>query len=115
MIVQIHPQNNEKYIVQFANRYNRTTFIMAHLGKESYIDAVKKASYGNVYVDTSGMASMKNMLIEYAVSQIGSDRILFGTDTYSAASQRGRIEFSMIKEKDKENILVNNAKRLFKL
>lgn len=54
-------------------------------------------------------------IIEYAVSQIGSDRFLFGTDTYSAASQRGRIEFSMIKEKDKENILVNNAKRLFKL
>lgn len=114
-VVQIHPQNNEKYIAHFANQYNQTTFIMAHLGNESYIDAVRNTSYGNVYVDTSGMASLKNTIIEYAVSQIGSERILFGTDTYSAASQRGRIEFSMIKDKDKENILYNNAKHLFKL
>ena len=86
---------------------------MAHLGDEPHIQAVKKARYGNVYVDTSGMASLKNRIIEYAVSQMGSERILFGTDTYSAASQRGRIEFSMISDRDKENILVNNAKELF--
>lgn len=114
-IVQIHPQGQEKFIVPFSNCYNKTTFIMAHLGNEQYIDAVKKAKYGNVYVDTSGMASMKNMIIEYAVSQIGTERILFGTDTYSAASQRGRIEFAMIEKQDKENILFYNAKQLFKL
>ena len=34
---------------------------------------------------------------------------------YSAASQRGRIEFSMISNRDKENILFNNAKELFSL
>ena len=79
------------------------------------INAVRKAKYGNVYADTSGMASLKNMIIEYAVSQIGSERILFGTDTYSAASQRGRIEFSMISDRDKENILFYNAKELFGL
>lgn len=61
------------------------------------------------------MASLKNTIIEYAVSQIGSKKILFGTDTYSAASQRGRIEFSMISERDKENILFYNAKELFDL
>ena len=88
---------------------------MAHLGGEAHISAVKKAVYGNVYVDTSGMASLKNLIIEYAVSQIGSERILFGTDTYSAASQRGRIEFSMISDRDKENILSGNAKKLFDL
>ena len=88
---------------------------MAHLGGEAHINAVKNAVHGNVYVDTSGMASLKNMIIEYAVSQIGSERILFGTDTYSAASQRGRIEFSMISDRDKENILSGNAKKLFDL
>ena len=76
---------------------------------------MKKSKYGNVYVDTSGMASLQNMIIEYAVSQIGSERILFGTDTYSAASQRGRIEFAMISSRDKENILFRNAKELFTL
>ena len=114
-IVQIHPEKGADYIVPFADRYTRARIIMAHLGGEAHIRAVRNAKHGNVYVDTSGMASLKNMLIEYAVSQIGSERILFGTDTYSAASQRGRIEFSMITDSDKENILLNNAKELFGL
>ena len=114
-IVQIHPEKGADYIVPFADRYTRARFIMAHLGGEAHIRAVRNAKHGNVYVDTSGMASLKNMIIEYVVSQIGSERILFGTDTYSAASQRGRIEFSMITDSDKENILWNNAKELFGL
>ena len=114
-IVQIHPEMNADYILPFADRYTKTRFIMAHLGNESHINAVKNAKYGNVYVDTSGMASLKNQIIEYTVSEIGSERILFGTDTYSAAAQRGRIEFSNIADKDKENILCNNARKLFNL
>jgi len=113
-IVQMHPDRKAD-IVPFANQYQNTTFIIAHLGGDYHINAVKDAKYGNVYVDTSGIASIKNMMLEYAVSQIGSERILFGTDTYSAASQRGRIEFSMISQKDKEAILLNNAKRLFNI
>ena len=101
------------YILPFANRYGGARFIMAHLGGEAHICAVKNAKNGNVYVDTATKFSMKNQIIEYAVSQIGSERILFGTDTFSAASQRGRIEFSMIRDQDKENILCNNAKELF--
>jgi len=112
-IVQIHPEKGADSIVPFANQYTNTKFIMAHLGSENHINAVRKAKYGNVYVDTSGMASLKNMIVEYAVSQIGSERILFGTDTYSAASQRGRIEFSTISSRDKENILFKNANELF--
>lgn len=113
-VVQIHPQDEVDSIVRFANVYPNATYIMAHLGGEHYVNAIKNAKYGNVYTDTSGMASMKNMIVEYAVSQIGSERILFGTDTYSAAAQRGRIEFAMISERDKENILFHNAKLLFK-
>ncbi len=44
---------------------------------------------------------------------MGSERILFGTDTYAAGFQRGRIEYAQISDADKENILVNNAVRLF--
>lgn len=112
-ILQIHPENPVDRILPFANRYTRARFIMAHLGDDAHIRAVNDAKHGNVYVDTSGIASLKNTLIEYAVSKIGSERILFGTDTYSAASQRGRIEFSMLSDRDKENILLNNAKELF--
>ncbi|MBQ3592132.1 MAG: hypothetical protein II979_09335, partial [Clostridia bacterium] len=45
--------------------------------------------------------------------QGGSEKILFGTDTYSCAFQFGRIALSALSEQDKENILYRNAMRLF--
>ena len=112
-IVQIHPEKEASYILPFADKYSDVTFIMAHLGDEHYVDAIEYAKNGNVYVDTSGMASSKNMIVEYAVGRVGSERILFGTDTYAPGFQRGRIEYALISEQDKENILRNNAQRLF--
>ena len=114
-VVQIHPEKAAEYIVPFANRYPGAVLIMAHLSSEHHVEAVRQAKHRNVYIDTSGMASLKNQIVEYAVSEIGSERILFGTDTYSAASQRGRIEFSLLPDTDKENILLHNAQRLFHL
>ena len=112
-IVQMH-YGKEDY-VGFANRFPNVTFIVAHLGGMLHIDAVRGAKHRNVYTDTSGMDSLKNRVVEYAVSQIGSDRILFGTDSYAAGAQRGRIEYALISDRDKENIFVNNAKELFGL
>ena len=112
-IVQIHPEKKADYILPFADSFPNVTFIMAHLGGLHHINAIKNAKHRNVYADTSGKAILKNMLIEYTVSQIGSDRILFGTDTYAASAQRGRIEYAMISQQDKDNILFNNAKILF--
>lgn len=114
-VVQIHPEKNADYIIPFANVYSNVRFIMAHLGGEAHVNAVRNAKYENVYVDTSGLASIKNALIEYAVERIGSEHILFGTDTYAVGSQRGRIEYGMISQQDKENILRNNALHLFNI
>ena len=44
---------------------------------------------------------------------MGSEKILFGTDTYSFAFQFGRIALSDLSLADKENILWKNATRLF--
>lgn len=97
--------------VKFANKYPNVNLIIAHLGSDGtgIIDAVKEAKNQNVFTDTSSEASSRNNVIEYAVSQIGSEKIFFGTDTYSCGFQRGRIEFARITEKDKCNILRNNA------
>jgi len=111
-IVQMHPEKSADY-VSFADSFPNVTFIIAHLGGLNHINAIRNAKHRNVYTDTSGKAILKNLLIEYAVSQVGSDRILFGTDTYAASAQRGRIEYAMISQQDKENILFNNAKKLF--
>jgi len=113
-IVQIHPDWAADYVA-FADKFPNITIILAHLGGVHHIDAIKAAKHRNIYADTSGKASLKNMLIEYAVSQVGSERILFGTDTYAAGAQRGRIAYALISQQDKENILYNNAKKLFGL
>lgn len=114
-IVLIHPEKQETdYIVPLANEYPDVKFIMAHLGDDSYVRAIEGAKHGNVYTDTSGIDSSRNYVVEYAVERIGSERILFGTDTYAPGFQRGRIEYALISDADKENILRNNALRLFK-
>jgi len=112
-VVLIHPEKEASYILPMADKYPDVTFIVAHLGGESYVDAVEFAKHNNVYTDTSGIASSNNLMVEYAYSRIGADRILFGTDTYSAAFQRGRIEFAAVPQEGKQKILRDNAARLF--
>lgn len=115
-IVQIHPEAGPDYILPFADKYPGVTFIMAHMGSfgnDHDVDALLLSKHKNVYLDTSGSASNQNKVIEYVVEKAGSTRILFGTDTYAAGFQRGRIEYALIPDKDKENILKNNAEKLF--
>lgn len=117
-VVQIHPERDADYILPFADKYADVKFLMAHHGSfdgTGYARAIGNAKHGNVYTDTSGKASYYNYILEYTVNLVGSEKILFGTDTYAPGFQRGRIEMSLISEKDKENILVNNAKKLFGL
>lgn len=113
--VLIHPESKAPHILPLANKYPDVTFIMAHLSGEDddHIAAIDGAKHHNVYTDVATVSSIKNRSVEYAVSRVGSDRILFGTDTYSAGYVRGRIEYAMISEEDKINILRNNALRLF--
>ena len=113
-IVQIHATvDDPDQILPYADKYPDVTFIMAHLGGEAHVNAIEGAKHGNVYVDTSGIKSARNAVVEYAVERVGSERILFGTDTYAAGFQRGRIDYALIPEEDKVNILRNNALRLF--
>ena len=111
--VLIHPKADADYILPFADRYPDVKFILAHIWGKPHVDAVEYSKYGNVYVDTSGSASLQNGIIEYAVGRVGSERILFGTDTYAAGAQRGRIDYARISDEDKFNILRGNAMRLF--
>lgn len=112
-VVLTHPVYG--YRMDAINNYPDMKLILAHLGTgtDYYVPIMKMAKHQNVYADTSGSASNKNNVIEYAVSQLGSERILFGTDSYSCAFQRGRIDYADITEEAKENILNKNALRLF--
>lgn len=100
-------------MVNFANKYPDMNLIIAHLGSEEHVEAIRRAKHGNIFTDTSGAASNLNNIIEYAVEKVGSKKIFFGTDTYSCGFQVGRIQYARISDKDKENIFYNNAKKYF--
>ena len=110
-VVQMHPDEMNR-MPEFANKYPDMKLIIAHLGTVDHVNAIEDAKYGNIYTDTSGVASSNNNVVEYAISRIGADRILFGTDTYAAGFQRGRIEYAPISEEDKIKILGDNAIRI---
>ena len=67
--------------VDIAKRYPEAMFQYAHTGGGpdwEYACKVLKHS-PNVYIDTSGSNNEENM-IDFAVSQVGIDRLFFGTD-----------------------------------
>lgn len=111
--VLMHPDKISD-MVQYADKYPDMKLIIAHVYGMEHLEAIEQAKYGNIFTDTSGGASNANNIIEYAVERVGSEKIFFGTDTYSCAFQTGRIKYARISEKDKENIFYNNAKKHFK-
>lgn len=111
-VVLMHPHKISD-MPAFADKYPDMKLIIAHLGSRAHIDAIKAAKHGNIYTDTSGYLSSLNNIIEYAVEEVGSEKILFGTDTYSPIFQYSSIALARISQTDKENILYKNAIRLF--
>ena len=111
--------------VPFADEFPSVRLLLAHLGNgagdhgrpDLQVEAIEAAKYGNVWVDTSSGRSLTPNLIEWAVSRIGSGRLLFGSDTplYHVAMQKARIEAADIPFEDKVTILRTNAIEFFSL
>lgn len=111
-VMLMHPQHMLQ-MPPLADRYPGMKLIIAHLRTPEHVEAVAAARHGNIYVDTSGGGVSLNNILEYAVHRIGSQKILFGTDTYACAYSYPRIALADIPVTDKENILWKNALRLF--
>lgn len=111
--------------VPFADRFPQVRLIVAHLGNGGgaagdstlQVRAVQAARYGNIYTDTSSARSLMPGLIEWAVEEVGAERILYGTDSplYFAASQRARIDHAELSVAEKRLILRENAEELLGL
>jgi len=107
--------------IPFADRFPEVTLIFAHLGWSLDGDltrqarAVQMSRRGNVHVDTSSSFSITSNLLEWAVREVGADKILFGSDTplYFTPMQRARIDNAELDDDAKRAILRGNAERLF--
>jgi len=106
--------------VDFANDFPSVKLILAHLGHcwdsnpDHQVRAVQSGKHSNIFVDASSQQNIIPNLVEWAVGEIGADRILYGTDTpvYFAPMQRARIDYADISEQDKKLILHDNAVEL---
>lgn len=109
--------------VPFANDFPEVRMILAHIGcgwdgdPTHQVRAIQQCRNGNMFADTSSASSMTPGLIEWAVREIGADRVLFGTDTpiYFTPMQRARIDHANLSNSDKKLILRDNASLLFNL
>jgi len=109
--------------VPFINDFPEVNLILAHIGCSSTADrdlqvrAIQKSRHGNLFADTSSANSILPGLIEWAVQEVGAERVLFGTDTplYSTAMQRTRIDSAELTESQRRLILRDNARRLLRI
>jgi uncharacterized protein len=107
--------------VPWANRFPEVRLILAHIGcgwdgdVTHQVRSIQKCQHGNVFADTSSARSIMPNLIEWAVKEVGAERVLFGTDTplYSTAMQRARIDHADLSDTHKRLILRDNAVKLF--
>jgi predicted TIM-barrel fold metal-dependent hydrolase len=106
--------------VPFADTFPAMSLILAHIGcgwdgdLGHQVRAISKSRNGNLYADTSSASSIVPNLIEFAVREIGADRVLYGTDTplYCASMQRTRIDRAEFSDVEKRKILRDNAVKL---
>jgi hypothetical protein len=111
--------------VPFANEFPEMSLILAHLGNgpdpvapdpDLQVRAIQAGRHDNVYVDTSSSRSIQPGLIEWAVTEVGVDRVLYGTDTptYFAGMYRARIDKAELPYADKHSILRDGPAALLK-
>jgi predicted TIM-barrel fold metal-dependent hydrolase len=86
---------------------------MAHLGGVGIKGVEDVADCHNVYIDTSG-AQPEAGLVEYAVTRIGAERIVYGSDApcRTFGAQMARIREADITEAQRRLIFSENARRL---
>ena len=109
--------------VKFANDFPQVTLIISHHGcgwddEPSYqVRAIQASKHGNIYTDTSSASNVRPMQIEWAVKEIGAEKIMYGSDSpcYFSPMQRARVDYAEISDQDKKLILCENASKLFNL
>lgn len=104
-----------KHFAEASQRYPEAMLIHAHIGGggdwEQTVLEMRDAS-SNVYVDVSG-SNLDDGQVEFAVAEMGAERILFGTDGTMAGSV-GKVLDADLTEEQREAIFWANAQRILK-
>jgi predicted TIM-barrel fold metal-dependent hydrolase len=107
-------ESNTSYLhaLEVAKSYPKLKVIMAHMGGTDTnvckVAIEDSRDYDNIYFDTSGITTP--YIIEYALENIPSNRILFGSDApwCSFLAMYHTVLDARIPDEDKQNIFYNS-------
>jgi predicted TIM-barrel fold metal-dependent hydrolase len=118
--VTIHSSDEGGYpwqIEKLAERFPDIPIIMDHAGYRSYqIEAIEAAKRrGNLYLGTSLITEPRS--IERMVSEVGADRVVFGSNADTGIPRIGVLvfEYTRLSQMEKDLILGKNLARLLNL
>ena len=101
------------HFTEASEKYPDAMLIHAHIGGggdwEHTVREMRDAS-PNVYIDVSG-SNLDDGQVEYAVTELGIGRVLFGTDGTMAGSV-GKVLDADLTDDQREHIFFTNAKRI---
>lgn len=110
---QLPGESTALHLQRAAQKHPGTTFLMAHLGGNCYHGIPLIRDLPNVHVDFSGSSCRRDDL-PYALEQLGTRRILFGTDMPgSFVMSYGQLLSADLTKDEMEQICRGNALRLF--
>ena len=133
MVHPVRGEGTEVGIAKIADTFPKLRIIIAHLGLAPYPGSESKinlAKRENVFLDTSGLPAsfagdeypylQAQRFIKWAVDQVGSDKIMWGSD-YPAllrwCTYRQTLDIvrnsAVLSDLEKERILGTNAARMF--
>ena len=113
--------SNPEQLLPLLRRFPKLTVIAAHFGGYSVWDeatAQLAGQFENLWVDcSSSFFAMDDAHARELICAYGAERVLFGTDypMWNPAQELERFLALRLPQRDEENILYNNAARLFGL
>ena len=118
MVVSMHPTADFATLEKIMENIPGLKLVLAHLSGYGLYDRTLEfmRKYETVYTDLSAHGTDFDGTVANTVNQIGSDRILYGSD-YPGYKTRPFIDIVLnarIREAEKENILYNNAAALLR-
>jgi uncharacterized protein len=121
LLVLTHSWGESKFdsphmVAEVAKKYPQVTFIMGHAGYGEWDIAFAAArEHSNIYLDLCA-AYRVNGIIARMVNEVGSHKIVFGTDQpwFDPHACAGSICYSRITDEDRRNICYRNAEKLLK-
>jgi predicted TIM-barrel fold metal-dependent hydrolase len=119
MVLDVHTELEE--MEHIARSYPQATIVFPHFGDDHEYDHIFKridlvAQNPNCYLDTSGYGHDRMGMLEYAVKNIGADRVLFGSDfsINDPGTVIARVHNAFLTEEQKRKILSGTVQQLLK-